>query len=87
MNLNTQKKGGFGSSDPANQPGAGAPDPETQPLLTIPQAAHWLNMGKATVYRLLDRGALTSIRIGRARRIAVSDLKMFIEGCREKHSA
>jgi excisionase family DNA binding protein len=47
-------------------------------LLTVKEAAKWLSISPATCYRLMERGALRSIKIGGARRIRVSDLYALI---------
>ena len=39
-------------------------------LLTIAEAASYLSISRGAVYNLLNSGALASIHIGRARRIA-----------------
>ena len=53
---------------------------KTLPRLLIAQdVAAALNMGLSTVYQLVDRGELPSIRIGRSVRIRPEDLEKFIE--------
>ena len=48
-------------------------------LLTVPEAAHRLGLGRSFLYQLLMRGAISSIKCGRARRIPVSALEDFID--------
>jgi excisionase family DNA binding protein len=51
---------------------------ESRRLLNVKEAAKWLFISPATCYRLMERGALRSIKIGGARRIRVSDLYALI---------
>jgi excisionase family DNA binding protein len=48
-------------------------------LLNAQDVAAALNMGLSTVYLLVERGELPSIRIGRSVRIRLEDLEKFIE--------
>ncbi len=48
-------------------------------LLNAQDVAAALNMGLSTVYMLVERGELSSIRIGRSVRIRPEDLEKFIE--------
>ena len=48
-------------------------------LLTVPEAARKLRVCRQTVYELMARGELRSVRIGRARRIPVAELKGWVE--------
>ncbi len=48
-------------------------------LLNAQDVAITLNMGLSTVYMLMERGELPSIRIGRSVRIRPEDLEKFIE--------
>jgi excisionase family DNA binding protein len=54
------------------------------PLLTIPQAASFLNIGKRTLQSLAAERRLTTIKIGRCTRFDHSDLLAFIEGQKNK---
>ena len=47
-------------------------------LLTIDAAADFLAISRGAVYHLLDRGAMTSIHIGRSRRISLAELRRFV---------
>lgn len=47
-------------------------------LLTPDQVAQRLGVGRTTVYELMGRGELPSLRIGRARRIPSSAVDAFI---------
>ena len=46
-------------------------------LLTAEEAAESLGVGRSTVYDLLRLGHLSSVKIGRARRIPVAALHRF----------
>ena len=53
-------------------------------MLTIPEAAKSLSIGRSTIYELLDRGAIESVHIGRLRRIPVDCLADFVDACRRE---
>ena len=75
--------------------GASTPPAETQPAPTDPaveaarQAARLLlspeeagdrmRLSRATIYRMLERGDLRSVKIGTVRRIPVRELEAYIE--------
>ena len=48
-------------------------------LITVVEAAEIIGLSRSKVYELLADGHLPSIRIGRTRRIDVTDLDAFIE--------
>jgi excisionase family DNA binding protein len=48
-------------------------------LCTVGDAAKFLAIGRARIYELLASGELSSIKIGRSRRIAWADLYDLIE--------
>jgi excisionase family DNA binding protein len=50
-------------------------------LLTIDAAADFLAISRGAVYHLLDRGEMSSIHIGRSRRIALAELRRFVANC------
>ncbi len=54
-------------------------------LLTIPQVAATLRLGRTKVYELIDREGLPVLRFGRAVRVSPVSLKQWLEG-REKQS-
>ncbi len=56
-------------------------------LLNAQEVAAALNMGLSTVYQLLERGELPSIRIGRSVRIRPEDLEKFIESKAQRGAA
>lgn len=57
--------------------GSAVVDPAAQ-LVTVPEAATLLRLSRATVYRLLQRGEMDSLKIGAARRIPLSALQAYI---------
>ena len=50
----------------------------TDTLLTVKQAAARLAIGRTTVYELIAKGGLKTVKIGRARRIPESALEAWI---------
>jgi excisionase family DNA binding protein len=53
--------------------------PTLQKLLRASEVAEILDVSKALVYQLIQRGLLRSVRIGTSRRIRMEDLLHFIE--------
>jgi excisionase family DNA binding protein len=51
-------------------------------LYRVDDVAQQLRLGRATVYRLIARGVLPTVKIGRSRRVAEEDLRAFIEALR-----
>lgn len=49
-------------------------------LLTVAEVASALRVSTMTVYRLLDRGELPRLRVGRSYRIRTSDLDAYLAG-------
>jgi len=56
-------------------------------LLNAQDIAEALNIGLSTVYLLLERGELPSIRIGRSVRVRPQDLDEFIESRVQRKAA
>lgn len=48
-------------------------------LLTVEEAARSLSLSRMSVYRLLQRQELPSVKIGGSRRISVAALQAYIE--------
>lgn len=46
-------------------------------LLTVEEAAERLQIGRTTLYQLIRTGAITSVRIGRLRRLRPADLDAY----------
>ena len=59
------------------------PDME-QLLLTPEQAAEALNVARSTIYDLMRLKAITSVKIGRARRIPTSAVKAYVDRLAEE---
>jgi len=53
--------------------------PPTDPLLKVHEVARWLNVSRSTVYRLLDDGELSAIRVRHDVRIAAGDVRDLIQ--------
>jgi excisionase family DNA binding protein len=49
-----------------------------EPLLTISQAAEVLAVNRRTVYRLVERGALTATRAGSRLRFEPAELRRYV---------
>jgi excisionase family DNA binding protein len=54
-------------------------------LLTIPQAALVLAVGRTTVYELIGAGDLEAVHIGRSVRVPVDALRSFVDRRRLSH--
>ena len=68
-------------------PTPGPPDP-TRTLLSVEAAATQLSIGRTTMYALLKTGAITSVRIGRLRRIPAEALTAYTDRLvAEQHAA
>ncbi|MFI1095042.1 helix-turn-helix domain-containing protein [Streptomyces sp. NPDC020917] len=52
----------------------------TDELLTVPDVMARLRLGRSTVYELLRTRQLSSVTIGRARRVPASAVRAFIKG-------
>lgn len=48
-------------------------------LLTIPQAAARLGIGRTLCYELIAAGALHSVQVGRLRRVPADEVVAFVE--------
>ena len=53
-------------------------------LLTIPQAAEALAIGRTSVYALLNVGDLAFVKVGRCTRIPVSSVREYTERLLER---
>ena len=53
---------------------------EARMLLTVEEAAQRLAIGRSLMYKLLASGRITSIRIGRLRRVPCEALTDFVDG-------
>lgn len=56
--------------------------PEVKPLLwTIEEAARALRCSRSSVYNLMDRGAIQSVKVGHLRRIRPEAIEDFVKSC------
>ena len=53
-------------------------------LLKIPQVAEILAVSTKTIYRLINTGKLTAIKIRQATRISENEVLQYIEQCTQK---
>lgn len=53
---------------------------EVRLLLTVEEAAQRLAIGRSLMYELLTSGRITSIHVGRLRRVPCGALSDFVEG-------
>lgn len=54
------------------------PQPETVDVLTVPEVAESLRVSRMSVYRLVESGVLTSVRVGRSIRIPTRALADYL---------
>jgi excisionase family DNA binding protein len=47
-------------------------------LLKVTEAARRLSIGRTQMYKLINTGEIRAVRIGRSRRIRVSDLEAYV---------
>lgn len=53
-------------------------DSAQRQMLTIPEVASRLSLGRSTVYAMLKSGDLASVAVGRLRRIPIDSLEGFL---------
>jgi excisionase family DNA binding protein len=54
--------------------------PQVEPLLVrVEEAARILSLSRSTIYEMLDRGEISSIRCGAARRIPMAALRAWVD--------
>jgi excisionase family DNA binding protein len=51
-------------------------------LLTVPEAARVLGIGRSTLYELIAAGTIDTVHIGRAHRVALTALNEYVENLR-----
>jgi excisionase family DNA binding protein len=61
--------------------------PTLEPLRTIEELATTLVVSPLTVRRLVERGDLTAVRVGRQLRVAQRDFEDYLERSREGRSS
>ena len=59
-------------------PGARTGRPISPLLLTIPEAAQVLAVGRTTMYQLIGTGEISLVRIGRSVRVSIATLEDFV---------
>lgn len=52
---------------------------DSEPLMKADEVSLQLNISRTMVYRLIQQGAIRSVRIGRAVRVHPTDLKAYIQ--------
>lgn len=57
----------------------GKPSVEESLAVRIPQAAQLLGIGRSSIYELINKGELETIKIGRSTLIPMDTLRAFIE--------
>jgi len=55
-------------------------------LLTIPEVADRLSLGRSFIYILVMRGEIPSVRIGRCRRVPAAAVEEFVGRLREEQA-
>jgi excisionase family DNA binding protein len=68
----------LGDSVSGPRPSLRAIDGGWQNLLTVPEIAARIALSNATVYRMLERGEIPCVSIGRSLRVPPADLEAFI---------
>jgi excisionase family DNA binding protein len=61
--------------------------PEQALLLTIPEAAAMLRIGRATLYNLISDGEIPVVKVGRSARIRREALNEWVEQKSRNHTA
>lgn len=51
---------------------------ERDTLLTIPEIAERMRLARSSVYALIGSGELTTVKIGRSRRVRESDFRAYL---------
>jgi excisionase family DNA binding protein len=51
-------------------------------LMTVPEAADYLRLGRSTIYNLMEQGKVPRYKMGGAVRLSKNDLDTFRESCR-----
>jgi excisionase family DNA binding protein len=54
-----------------------------EPLLTVEEAASFLNVSRRQVYLLVERGQLPTVRVGQRIRFIPEELRTYVERHRE----
>ncbi len=57
---------------------------ETPLLVDVSEAGRRLGCGRTTIYQLIDRGELETVKVGRLRRVPVVALDEYVDGLRDR---
>jgi excisionase family DNA binding protein len=57
--------------------GGGDQMPELQILMTVEEAAKALSVGRTQMFKLIADGSVSSVRIGRSRRVSVDAIREY----------
>jgi excisionase family DNA binding protein len=68
----------FGTDLHQKTPHEGTLAPNSNVLLTIPEAAARLRISRSTIYRLFDAGELRWVRVCASRRVSTAEINRFI---------
>jgi excisionase family DNA binding protein len=52
---------------------------QLEKLLRVTDVARWLNLSRSCIYKLMDRGELPYLKIGKSRRVRPEDVARLIE--------
>jgi excisionase family DNA binding protein len=74
-----------GDPGPAGLPTGGAPAP-VDGLLTVAEIAQSLRVSRMTIYRLVERGNLPSVRVGHSIRVPAAAVRAYLDGQAERPS-
>lgn len=58
-----------------------------QTMLTIGEVAEYLKVAPLTVYRIIDRGDLVAIKVGRVWRVREQDLQLYLDRSSSRREA
>lgn len=61
-----------------------SPDPRPAQALTFEQVQERLQVGRTTLYRMVQRGELPSVKIGKCRRWLAEDVDTYLRGLRDQ---
>ena len=50
-------------------------------ILTIPEAIEVLRISRSSMYAIMGRGDLKTVKFGKSRRVRLTDLERYIERC------
>jgi excisionase family DNA binding protein len=68
-----------GDAGPAGSPTGGTAVP-VEGLLTVAEIAQALRVSRMTIYRLVERGSLPSVRVGHSIRVPAAAVRAYLDG-------